>query len=286
MAKGQRKKRAGAGWRRRFLAGLARTANARLAAEMAGVDHTSAYQLRERDPGFAAAWLRARDWGRARVAAEGRPAHPGGRPSDSRKEEALTASPVPEAPPPAPALVVRPSRREGGQVVRAGEGRWTQAAEELFLAELAATANVRAAARAADFSTTAVYARRMRDPGFAARWDEARAQGEARIDLHLIHAVDRALDPETVAAADARPAPSIAEAIQIARMFRSAGRGGGSARAGAAAPRPRAAEEARATILARIAALERHRGRERIAQGWVRDEAGNWIPPGWVRSGG
>src|SRR4051812_34233157 len=51
----RKRKRAGL-WRRRFLRALARTANARLSAAIAGVDHTTAYQLRERDPVFAAAW--------------------------------------------------------------------------------------------------------------------------------------------------------------------------------------------------------------------------------------
>jgi hypothetical protein len=37
------------------------------------------------------------------------------------------------------------------------------------------------------------------------------------------------------------------------------------------------------SILTKIGAIQRHRNRERLAQGWVQDEAGHWIPPGWER---
>ncbi|MGA9580444.1 MAG: hypothetical protein WBR13_00565, partial [Allosphingosinicella sp.] len=75
-------------WRKRFLSAMARTANAGLSAEMAGVDRTTAFALRKRDPGFAADWIRARDWGRARVKAEGRPVFACGRPRQARVGEA------------------------------------------------------------------------------------------------------------------------------------------------------------------------------------------------------
>src|SRR5687768_13249759 len=139
-------------WRKRFLSAMARTANARLAAQMAGVDHSTAYQLRERDPGFARDWVRARDWGRARVKAEGRPVHACGRPRAARAGE---------APEDMRALVVRRSKREGVQIVRAGEGRWTPEAEADFFAWLAAGFGVNHAARQIGFSTVALYRRRM-----------------------------------------------------------------------------------------------------------------------------
>jgi len=169
-------------------------------------------------------------------------------------------------------------------VVRAGEGRWSDEAEEVFLAHLAATANVRAAARAAGFSTAALYQRRLRDPAFAGRWDEAKGQGAERIDLLLIEAAERSLDPGVCEAAEALPKPTIGEAIQIARMMRVEAAPG---RRGAAAPRrTRSAEEARAEILTRIEAIERHKNRARREQGWVQDDEGHWIPPGWTRRGG
>jgi hypothetical protein len=35
----------------------------------------------------------------------------------------------------------------------------------------------------------------------------------------------------------------------------------------------------------RVDAIKRHREAQQLAEGWSRDEAGNLIPPGWVRKG-
>ena len=201
---------------------MARTANAGLSAQMAGVDRTTAFALRQRDPGFAADWVRARDWGRARVKAEGRPVHACGRPRAARAGE---------APEDARALVVRRSKREGAQIVRAGEGRWTPEAEADFFAWLAAGFGVNHAARQIGFSTEALYRRRMADPGFAARWAAVREEGLARNDGLLIDCVPRAIDPEVMAIADGLPAPTIDEAIRIQRLYRPPGGGQGERRA-------------------------------------------------------
>lgn len=260
-------------WRRRFLAAMARTANVRLAARMAGVDHSTAYQLRERDPSFAADWVRARDWGRARVKAEGRPVFPGGRPRPARPGE---------APPDARALLVRRSRREGAQIVRTGEGRWSPGVEADFFAWLAAGFGVRHAAQQIGFSTTALYRRRLGDPDFAERWARMREEGLARNDGLLIDSVPQALDPEVIAAAaEDLPRPTIAEAIQIQKLYRARpGQGGG----GRSEPPLRATEKELAdTIEAQLEVLERREAAKRLSQGWIRDEEANWIPPGWVR---
>jgi hypothetical protein len=77
--------------------------------------------------------------------------------------------------------------------------------------------------------------------------------------------------------------------VRLLRGEGSGGRGGGGAgRAGAWRSVPRPIEEVRASILAKLAAIGRSTAAERLAQGWVRDEAENWIPPGWerTRSGG
>lgn len=258
-------------WRRRFLSALARTANATLAAEMAGVDRTTAYELRKRDPVFAAAWPRARAWGRARVKAEGRPVHDGGRPRQARAGE---------APPDPRPLVVRHRKGGGAELVRVGEGRWSPEAEEVFFAWLGAGWGVRRAAKEAGFSTNALYARRRLHADFAARWEQAKADSLERNDLLLIDSVQWALDPEAVEAAEALPRPSIAEAIQIVRLYRSADEGRGRRGKG---PPDRTGEEAMASILEKIEAIERHEAPKKLAAGWVQDEAGNWIPPGWVR---
>jgi hypothetical protein len=55
-----------------------------------------------------------------------------------------------------------------------------------FLAELARTANVTAAAMAADVATTAVYRLRAADDGFRARWHAALCEGYARLEAMLL----------------------------------------------------------------------------------------------------
>jgi hypothetical protein len=261
-------------WRKRFLSAMARTANAGLSAQMAGVDRTTAFALRQRDAAFAADWVRARDWGRARVRAEGRPVHPAGRPRQARAGE---------APPDPRALIVRHSKREGAQIVRAGEGRWSPAVEADFFAWLAAGFGVNHAATQIGFSTTALYQRRLKDPEFARRWAAMREEGLARNDELLIDSVPRTLDPEVIAAAEGLPRPTIAEAIQIQRLYRRDGEPGGRGRHRRWPQPARPFEYYRESIARKLDAITGARDSERLESGWLRDEDGNWIPPGWVR---
>jgi hypothetical protein len=260
----RRRKKAGL-WRQRFLKALARTANARLSAAMAGVDHSTAYQLRGRDAGFAAAWPRARDWGRARVKEEGRPVFGNGRPRDAKQGEGRGAPHPGEALDPR-GLVVRRSRRDGAQIVRAGEGRMSAEDIGTFLAHLAAGFGIGRSAALAGFSTNALYNRRMNDAEFAARWDLAKAQGIARNEMLLIDAVPRALDPEVTEAADKLPAPTIDQAIRIVGLFRAKERGGGAgARRRPVADEP-SIEQVRDEVLRRLAAIRAHRERQKEAR--------------------
>jgi hypothetical protein len=267
------KKRKRGAWRAKFLSGLARTANARLAAEMAGVDHSTAYQLRERNPRFAADWLRARDWGRARAKAEGRPVFGGGRPREAGARDSLDPRPFKER-----------RRRDGGtEIVRCGEGRQSPETDHIFFSHLAAGHGVRRSAAKAGFSTTALYNRRMIDPDFAAQWQAALDQCVARNDVLLVDSVPRTLDPEITEAAEDLPRPTIAEAIRIQQLYRRREESeGGGRRRGRGLPQ-RSKEDAIKSILTKIEAIERHEAPKKLAQGWVQDEAGHWIPPGWVR---
>ncbi|HET9639503.1 MAG TPA: hypothetical protein VFP12_09880 [Allosphingosinicella sp.] len=259
-------------WRKRFLSAMARTANAGLSAEMAGVDRTTAFALRQRDPAFAAAWMRARDWGRARAEAEGQPVFPGGRPR--------AAGPAPD-----PRPLKGRRRRDGGtEIVRCGEGRMSPESDQVFLTHLAAGFGVRRSAAAAGFSTTALYARRMLDPAFAAQWEAAKAQLLARNDMLLIDSLPRTLDPEVTEAADDLAKPTIAEAIRIQRLYLAAARRGPGRVADEPAPAP-SAEEIFDELHQRLQEIKRDAAAEKLASGWVQDEDGNWIPPGWVRKG-
>lgn len=156
-----------------------------------------------------------------------------------------------------------------GDVVRGGDGakpqivattgkRWSEAAETLFLAELAATCNVRRAAQAAGFGTITVYKRRLRYPGFAERWAAALDTGYARLELAVLEAANDTLagvtfDPE-------RPIPrmTVDEAIRVLQLHRATvkfgQRNGSNWRLQPADP-----EKARANILRKVAAVRRAR---------------------------
>lgn len=56
-----------------------------------------------------------------------------------------------------------------------------------FLAELAATCNVAAAARKAGVPTTTVYDARRNDAAFARKWQAALSEGYDNLELELLH---------------------------------------------------------------------------------------------------
>lgn len=53
-------------------------------------------------------------------------------------------------------------------------------------------------------------------------------------------------------------------------------------RARIAAERP-SHEESVNSVRRKLAAIERHQSRERLAAGWTQTQDGHWIPPGWIR---
>jgi hypothetical protein len=78
-------------------------------------------------------------------------------------------------------------RKQHSAAVRKASGkRWSKAAERAFLTHLSSTGNVQASARAADFSTNALYNRRKADPAFAAAWKSALADGYAVLEAELL----------------------------------------------------------------------------------------------------
>jgi hypothetical protein len=80
------------------------------------------------------------------------------------------------------------------------DNRWTQAKGKNFLEVLAATANVRAAFRAAGLTESIVYRRRKTDPEFRAGWEAALCDGYAKLEMALleraIHGVHRPIVPK------------------------------------------------------------------------------------------
>ena len=206
-------------WAAAFLKQLERTGNVRLAAERAGVDFSTAYQRRKRHGEFAEAWEGtlatfrggarqdgARDWTHSTIHSAGNGPPPPGK----RGEE----------------MVARPD----GKLARAGEGRWTKRAEEAFLIELTRSGSVGRSAKAAGFSTAALYKRRAKDRHFAAAWDAALETGKARVQAYLVEAATRTFDPDELPIAGEHDIPkvTIGEAINIAKLpVRAGGAAGG-----------------------------------------------------------
>lgn len=162
--------------------------------------------------------------------------------------------------------VVRPAKNRKTQVIRTSGKRWSQAAERVFLEELAATANVRAAAAAAGFSTTAIYLRRMRCPGFAAQWQACLEQGYARLETRLVELATASLTGTEGAPGGegdgaeggvvAERTMSVGEAMNLLRLHRAAAKGGAPQRYDSRA-KPMDIEAVRASILRKIEAIER-----------------------------
>ena len=281
-------------WRRVFLRELARSGNVAGAAEKAGIDRSSAYQLRRRNAAFAASWERAMERAREGLVACSR-AHPRRLPQAGGELEARTVLPqaggelkARTVPRPLAGGVrggrgklrlrddecVRASKAGRPCVVRAGPGRWSVGAERAFLEVLTATANVTAAARAAGVSTVAAYNRRKRWPGFAAAWDEAIAEGYVRLETLLIGAATATLEPvpgpsSLRQAQDERgafegryemPEMTVAQAMNLVQLHRASQRGGREQRYGWRRQLPDI-EEVRAEVARRLAALRRARGR-------------------------
>lgn len=166
----------------------------------------------------------------------------------------------PTTPPRAPqGRAARPAKNGQTRIVRTAGYRWSAAAEAVFLEELAATANVRAAAEAAGFSTPAIYKRRMKEVGFAARWQAALEQGVARIEMALVHSAAASMEGLPVAGDHPIPAMSVADALNVLRLHRAAVHGGKPQRYAWRAEMP-SAEAVRAEILRKLAVLRRARG--------------------------
>lgn len=109
---------------------------------------------------------------------------------------------------------------------------WTKARREGFFAMLSATCNVRASAAAMGMTDCGAYYLRRRDPVFAARWQEALAEGYGRLEQALMALALEGIDPATVIGAgidEARAADGGGDAV-VPGVARDAG--GGAGRAG------------------------------------------------------
>ncbi|MEP7350724.1 MAG: helix-turn-helix domain-containing protein [Sphingorhabdus sp.] len=193
-------------WRRAFLRALYLTANATLSAHRAGIDKSTAYQSRKASPLFARLWDQALADGRAATAAGHVP--PEVADSDQRP------------------LTIRSNKSGHVCVMATGEGRWNEEVEAEFFAALAATGNVKAAARAIGMSTTALYNRRKLWPAFDTRWQEVVALASERLAIRLLTSASNLLDPPELPVPDMEPM-SVDQAIRVAQLYEGRRRNNG-----------------------------------------------------------
>ena len=266
-------------WRRAFLRELARSGNVASAARACNLDPTFPYQSRRRNPAFAASWERALAKAREGLAQAGgslpqrgaspkeAPACPTGslsraaglpasRGAGEQGKEARRRKLILR-----PNETVRSSKVGQPKIVRVKQGRWSAKVEAAFLAELTATANVNAAARAAGVTPQCVYMRRKLWPAFAAEWAAAVAEGWARIETLVVCAATTSLNPEPLPErAWEAPRMSMELAVKIWLTHRAGGPGARKQRLGGMPRREPDIEEVRQEILRKVAAMERAEG--------------------------
>ena len=267
-------------WVTCFLRALERTGTVRVAAEDAGIDHSTAYARRRTHVEFAGRWEEAL----AR--------HEETKAEAEREElEALKWAPT------TPAFGGGPPPRSGeeliianGQVKRAGHGRWGKAKEKIFFDELAATANARMAAAAVGLTKNAVLQRRLRHPLFAAKWDAVARMARASIGLYAIEATNKTFDPEALDTGETTPKVTIDQAIKISQIDASTARRDAAPNPfeeEAAAASPEEADRLREKLVGKLLRLQDRMRREDLAKGWTLDEGTDaLIPPGWVKQSG
>jgi hypothetical protein len=200
-------------WAITFLRALERTGQVRLAAKDAGIDHSTAYARRKAHREFAHAWAAALEAHAAAIAQAEAEEIAAVR---ERQQEPLFSG-EPELFPKGQGDC-REHAISGGQVKRVNKARWGKRAEALFFATLAETANVKLAAEAAGFSTTALYARRLRHLAFQEKWAAAVDTARARLDLGILELANRAIEEAVAGVSNAAPKMSISEALHILKL--------------------------------------------------------------------
>ncbi|MDT8759359.1 hypothetical protein MZO42_11685 [Sphingomonas psychrotolerans] len=134
-----------------------------------------------------------------------------------------------------------------------GRGRWCYDIAETFLLALSRTGNVRAAARAINYTTPTLYWRRQRYPMFARAWDFALEEGRARAAARYLARLEFQVPFDGEREGD--PYPTVDQALQQLRLHRHSVRGGKPQRYDHRA-KPANIEKVRASILRKIRAIE------------------------------
>ena len=155
--------------------------------------------------------------------------------------------------------VIRAAKNGKTKIVRTGGHRWSLQAEKLFLEQLSATANVKAACVVAGFSPTAVYNQRRANPGFAARWQAALETGVARLEMLLVHSAGATLEGLPLDGDHPIPRMTIEDVMNVLKLHRAAVHGGKPQRYQWRMELP-PIEQVQAEILRKTAALRKGRG--------------------------
>ncbi|TKD49911.1 hypothetical protein [Sphingomonas baiyangensis] len=156
-----------------FLRALARTGNVRATACDLGLNRATLTRRRASDPRFAQKWDAALALASARLHAA--------------REDAPPDDPC--RPPPAMRDAAHLVQQPGGRLQLRADGkarRVDRAVQQAFLSALAATANVRLAARVTGFAHSTFYTLARRDPGFEREMGLALEWGCAGLELALI----------------------------------------------------------------------------------------------------
>jgi hypothetical protein len=209
-----------------FLRALERTGKVRVAAEDAGVDHTTAYARRRVHADFARAWAEAlrRRSGQALEEHKAETEEIMGRVLSDKAARPLSLVGSADRPSPAEGggadhaeeLVV-----SGNQLKRASPERWGPRKQDAFLAELTQTGILRRACDAVRISRQAVDRRRHNDPHFDAACKAAIAACRARIPEFLAGAAAATFDPDALFDDGANPLPKVTvdQAIKMAQLW-------------------------------------------------------------------
>jgi hypothetical protein len=228
---------------------LSQTGNRQFAAQAIGVEPRLMDQRREFDPALDAAWEEALDQADRRLEGAKGPLDTSGM------------------------NVIKRGHRGRLQIVAAGPKRWSRPVEENFFAALAACGTISAAARAVGFSLSCIDQRRRKWPDFAARMEEALDAAEIEIEFRLATCSN---PPETERGAGGAGAAGLDEtpasagvtgkfdpdlALRFLRFREEKRRGRAKVRG--RVPEPPRIEDVTDKILRRIAAIKRHRERER-----------------------
>jgi len=238
-----------------FLALLRKTGNARASARRLGHRHLFNNRMR-RDPAFARACAQA---------AEEASACLGGRegsfvaPLEYKGMPPRNGGPLGTDRP----LTIRKTSNGRTQLGHVREGAWTPDVETIFLERLRATGNLRWSARAVGFHHATIYKRMQLCPAFAADCREAVLAAEVRLDYELIaHAhnlLRRPGDPAGPDEPDGDGAPFDPEGAMRILGFIERRRGGRTTKGRRKGPPERSFDEAVASVLAKIAAIKKHK---------------------------